>query len=45
MEKKFATADGGEERMLLVWEPLKKRRMLTLRSVRIYRRNPRAQRP
>jgi len=44
-EKTFAAADGGEERMVLVWEALKKRRMLTLISMRIYRRNPRAQRP
>jgi hypothetical protein len=45
MEKSYVAADGAEERMVLVWEVLAKRRMLTLKSMRIYRRNPRAQRP
>jgi hypothetical protein len=45
MEKRFTTADGSEERVVLVWGVLKKRRMLTLTSMRIYRRSPRAQRP
>jgi len=45
MEKRFTTADGSEERVVLVWNVLKKRRMLTLTSMRIYRRSPRAQRP
>jgi hypothetical protein len=45
MEKWFTAADGSEERVVLVWNVLKKRRMLTLTSMRIYRRSPRAQRP
>jgi hypothetical protein len=45
MEKRFTAADGSEERVVLVWDVLKKRRMLTLTSMRIYRRSPRAQRP
>jgi len=45
MEKRFTAADGSEERVVLVWDALKKRRMLTLTSMRIYRRRPRAQRP
>ena len=45
MEKRFERQDGSVERMVLVFEVQKKRRMLALTSMRIFRQPPRAQRP
>ncbi len=45
MEKRFDGQDGASERVVLVWDAQKKRRMMALTSMRIYRQPPRAQRP